>query len=108
MTLETTAILSPETHTVITYRLHARHRALSRRPQHIASFLLRLLRGLAARRRRSGPEVWHGSLGPRLHESLGYLHSVTHLGAQAMAADLVAGSHRDAGSRVLSDDGELS
>ena len=96
-----------ETNPIITYRFHARYRTLSRRPQHVACILLRFFRSPAACGRRSGPQVWHASLGACLHEFLGYLYFVAHMGSQALAADHIAGSHRDARGRILSDDGEL-
>ena len=78
------------------HRLHPRHRPLPKRPQHLPRLLLRLLRRPAARRRRSRPQVWHDSLGPGLHDSMGLLYAAAHLGAQALAADLTASSNRNA------------
>jgi hypothetical protein len=95
---------SSKTNPIITYRFHARYRSFSRRSQHVACILLRILRSPAACGRRSGPQVWHGSLGACLHECMGDMYPVAHMGSQALAADLIAGAHRHARGGFLSDD----
>jgi hypothetical protein len=59
----------------ISSRLHTRCRPFAQRPQHLACFLLRILRRLAAGWGCSRSQVWYGTVCAGLYDSLGLLYT---------------------------------
>jgi hypothetical protein len=95
------------TPTKISSRFHARYRLIAQRSQHLACFLLRLLRRPAAGRGRLRSQIWYGTVCAGLHDSLGFLYAFARLRSQALATCLTTSGDRDSRSWLLSHDRQL-